>query len=152
MRAYKTSTTKSNNHKITVLLNLLNLDFDYSKLENIDDIYIPLKYFTNRKYDNILKTISQKFDTYVYMPTIVKGNYKNLLYANIEIAIQKYQIKGFVISNICNIKLLNDLFEDLNQNFKIVTNYTFNVFNSHTVLELKKLGVSRFTISPELDN
>lgn len=151
MRAYKTSTTKSNNHKITVLLNLLNLDFDYSKLENIDDIYIPLKYFTNRKYDNILKTISQKFDTYVYMPTIVKGNYKNLLYANIEIAIQKYQIKGFVISNICNIKLLNDLFEDLNQNFKIVTNYTFNVFNSHTVLELKKLGVSRFTISPELD-
>lgn len=151
MRAYKTSTTKSNNHKITVLLNLLNLDFNYSKLENIDDIYIPLKYFTNRKYDNILKTISQKFDTYVYMPTIVKGNYKNLLYANIEIAIQKYQIKGFVISNICNIKLLNDLFEDLNQNFKIVTNYTFNVFNSHTVLELKKLGVSRFTISPELD-
>ena len=53
------------------------------------------------------------------MPTIVKGNYKNLLYANIEMAIQKYQIKGFVISNICNVKLLHDLFEDLDQNFKI---------------------------------
>lgn len=151
MRAFKTASTKPNNYKITVLLNLLNLDFDYSKLENIDDVYIPLKYFTNRKYDNILKTISQKFDTYVYMPTIVKSNYKNLLYANIEMAIQKYQIKGFVISNICNVKLLHDLFEDLDQNFKIVTNYTFNVFNSQTVLELKKLGVSRFTLSPELD-
>ncbi len=151
MRAFKTSSTKTNGYKITVLLNLLNLDFDYSKLENIDDVYIPLKYFTNRKYDNILKIISQRFDTYVYMPTIVKGNYKNLLYANIEMAIQKYQIKGFVISNICNVKLLHDLFEDLDQNFKIVTNYTFNVFNSHSVLELKKLGVSRFTLSPELD-
>lgn len=151
MRAFKTASTKPNNYKITVLLNLLNLDFDYSKLKDIDDVYIPLKYFTNRKYDNILKIISQKFDTYVYMPTIVKGNYKNLLYANIEMAIQKYQIKGFVISNICNVKLLHDLFEDLDQNFKIVTNYTFNVFNSHSVLELKELGVSRFTLSPELD-
>lgn len=151
MRAVKKASTKPNAYKITVLLNLLNLNFDYSKLKDIDDVYIPLKYFTNRKYDSILKIISQKFDTYVYMPTIVKGNYKNLLYANIEMAIQKYQIKGFVISNICNVKLLHDLFEDLDQNFKIVTNYTFNVFNSHTVLELKKLGVSRFTLSPELD-
>ena len=151
MRAYKTSTTKNSPHKVTVLLNLLNLNFDYSKLENIDEIYIPLKYFTNRKYDNILKTISEKFDTYIYMPTIIKGNYKNFLYANIEMTVQKYQIKGFVISNICNVKLLSDLFENLNQNFKIVANYTFNVFNSHTVLELKKLGISRFTISPELD-
>ena len=151
MRAYKTSTTKNSPHKVTVLLNLLNLNFDYSKLENIDEIYIPLKYFTNRKYDNILKTISEKFDTYIYMPTIIKGNYKNFLYANIEMTVQKYQIKGFVISNLCNVKLLSDLFENLNQNFKIVANYTFNVFNSHTVLELKKLGISRFTISPELD-
>ena len=85
------------------------------------------------------------------MPTIVKGNYKNLFYNYVENAVKKYSIKGFVISNICNIKLLNDLFEDLNKYFKIVSNYTFNVFNSHTVLELKKLGVSRFTLSPELD-
>ena len=55
MRAFKTASTKPNNYKITVLLNLLNLDFDYSKLKDIDDVYIPLKYFTNRKYDNILK-------------------------------------------------------------------------------------------------
>ena len=103
------------------------------------------------KYENILKTISKKFDTYIYMPTIVKGNYKNLFYANAENAVKKYKIKGFVISNICNIKLLNNLFEDINQNFKLISNYTFNVFNLHTVLELKKLGVSRFTLSPELD-
>ena len=147
----KTNISEMNIPKISVLLNVLNKDFDYSKLETVQNIYIPLKYFMNNKYENVLKTISKKFDTYIYMPTIVKGNYKNLFYANAEKAVEKYKIKGFVISNICNIKLLNSLFEDINQNFKLISNYTFNVFNLHTVLELKKLGVSRFTLSPELD-
>ena len=137
--------------KISLLLNELNLDFDYSKLENIDNIYIPLKYFTSKKYENILKILSQKFDTFIYMPTIVKGNYKNLFYSNAESAVKKYEVKGFVISNICTIKLLNALFTDLDKYFKIVANYTFNIFNSNTVLELKKLGISKFTLSPELD-
>ncbi len=147
----KTNISEMNIPKISVLLNVLNKNFDYSKLETVQNIYIPLKYFMNNKYENVLKTISKKFDTYIYMPTIVKGNYKNLFYANAENAVKKYKIKGFVISNICNIKLLNSLFEDINQNFKLISNYTFNVFNLHTVLELKKLGVSRFTLSPELD-
>ena len=85
------------------------------------------------------------------MPTIVKGNYKNLFYANAENSVKKYEIKGFVISNICNIKLLNELFTDLNKYFKLISNYTFNAFNLQTVLALKKLGISRFTLSPELD-
>lgn len=144
--------TKVQQPKISVLLNHINLDFDYSKLSNeIDNIYIPLKFFTNRKYDTILKTLSKNFNAYIYMPTIIKGNYKNLFYANAESSVKKYEIKGFVISNICNIKLLNELFTDLDKYFKLVTNYTFNVFNSHTVLTLKKLGISQFTISPELD-
>ena len=142
---------KNSNHKISVLLNLLKTDFDYSKLENIDNIYIPLKYFTNKKYENILKILSQKFDTYIYMPTIIKGHYKNLFLANVEDAINKYKIQGFVISNICNIKLLRELFNNLGTELKIISNYTFNVFNTNSVLELKKLGISQFTLSPELD-
>ena len=138
--------------KTSVLLNNLCLDFDYSALnDNIDNIYIPLKFFTSRKYESILKALSNRFNTYIYMPTIVKGNYKNLFYANAESSVKNYEIKGFVISNICNIRLLNELFSDLDKYFKIVANYTFNVFNLHTVLALKKLGISRFTLSPELD-
>ena len=151
MRKINTATVSNHNTKISLLLNKLNTSYDYSKLDNIDNIYIPLKYFINRKYSNILQILSQKSEIYVYLPTIIKGNYKNLLYAHIENSVQKYDIKGFVISNICNIKLLNDLFTDLDKYFKIIANYTFNVFNSQTVLELKKLGVSQFTISPELD-
>lgn len=147
-----TNLAKIQSPKISVLLNTINPNFDYSKLsKQISNIYIPLKFFTYKKYEDILKTLSKNFDTYIYMPTIVKGNYKNLFYTNAENSVKKYEIKGFVISNICNIKLLNELFTDLNKYFKLVTNYTFNVFNLQTVLVLKELGISRFTLSPELD-
>lgn len=149
----KNKTTLSEKHtpKISVLLNLLQNSFDYSKLSGFDNLYIPLKYFTNRRYSDILTILCENFDTYIYMPTILKGNYKNLCFANIESAVQKYKLKGFVVSNICNIRLLNELFENLDKYFKLIANYTFNVFNLNTELELKKLGISKFTISPELD-
>lgn len=152
MRSYAKNDFYLDKPKISVLLNCLNPDFDYTKLsQQIDNLYIPLKYFIRRKYDSILKTVSQNFNTYIYMPTIIKGNYRNLFYANAENSVKKYDIRGFVISNICNIALLNELFTDLDKYFKLVANYTFNVFNSNTVLTLKELGISRFTISPELD-
>ncbi len=146
---FKKSEKKS--YKISLLLNILNLDFDYSKLSKVDNLYIPLKYFSIKKYENILKTLTSKFNTYIYMPTIVKSNLKNLFFANIENTLDKYNIKGFVISNICNIKLLGDLFENIKKPFDLIANYTFNVFNFNTIAELKKLKISKFTISPELD-
>ena len=127
------------------------MEYDYSKLENIDNIYIPLKYFLNKKYSQILEILNTKAKLYIYFPTILKENYKNLFYTIAKKTVQKYDIKGFIVSNISNIKMLNDLFEDLKQHYKIVANYTFNVFNSNTVLELKQLDISRFTISPESD-
>ena len=39
----KTKIAERNTPKISLLFNILNTNFDYSKLENIDDIYIPLK-------------------------------------------------------------------------------------------------------------
>lgn len=137
--------------KTSLLLNMLNTDFDYSKLNDVDNIYIPLKFFTNKKFSNILQTLSEKSKIYIYMPTIIKGNYKNLFYSYAEKTVKNHDIRGFVVSNIGNIKLLNDLFEDLDKYFKIVANYTFNIFNSNTILELKKLGISKFTFSPELN-
>lgn len=136
--------------KISVLLNNLNLNFDYSKLKDFNNVYIPLKFFSNKKYENILKTLSDKFSLYIYMPTIIQSNYKNILLANSETAIEKFKIKGFIISNICNLKLLEELMNK-NPKLEIITNYTFNVFNANTINELRKMKVSRFTISPELD-
>ena len=137
----------SNN--ISVLLNILNMDFDYSKLEGFDNVYIPLKYFSIKKYNDILKNLEQKFNVYIYMPTIIKANYRNLIYSNISNTIENYNIKGFVISNISNLKLLENVLKNPNYNFELIANYTFNVFNLHSVLELKNLGINKYTISPE---
>ena len=139
------------NTKLSLLLNILHKDFDYSQLHDIENVYIPLKYFSIKDYQEILHVLDNKFHVYIYMPTIIKSNYKNLLSSNIENTLNNYHIKGFVISNICNIKLLHTLFADLNKNLDLITNYTFNVYNSNTIKELKNLGICRYTISPELN-
>lgn len=146
-----TSDLHSTNNKkeISVLLNIINTNFDYSKLNNIDNIYIPLKYFSNNKYSEILNTLGQKSKLYIYMPTIIKANYRNLFYNNIEKTIKNYDIKGFIISNISNLNLLENVLNDKTYNFQLISNYTFNIFNNYGVSELKDLGINRFTISPE---
>ena len=146
------SNANSKTFDISLLLNILNIDYDYSKLsDKIKNVYIPLKYFTNRNFADILHILDSKFNIYIYMPTIIKSNYKNLLLSNIESTLQNYKIQGFVISNICNFKLLESLSKEFNKNFEIITNYTFNVYNNYTISELKELGAIRYTISPELD-
>ena len=149
----KISFSNKNNkqQQISVLLNTLDLSFDYSKLNHFDNLYIPLKYFLDKKYRDILSLLSQKYNLYIYMPTIVKSNYKNYIFANIENILSNLKIKGFIISNICNLKLLASLSEDFAEKFDLIANYTFNVFNTYTINELKDLKVDRFTISPELD-
>ena len=137
--------------KLSLLLNILHKDFDYTQLHDIENVYIPLKYFSMKDYQEILHILDDKFNIYIYMPTIIKSNYKNLLSSNIETTLNNYHIKGFVISNICNIKLLHTLFADMNKNLNLITNYTFNVYNTNTIKELQKLGICRYTISPELN-
>ena len=131
-------------------MNILNLEFDYSGLENIDKLYIPLKYFSNKNYTKLLELLNSKFDLYIYMPTIIKANYRNIFYNNIENAIKHFNIKGLVISNISNFLLLNDICEK--NNLEIIANYTLNIYNNYTIDELKKLGVTTYTVSPELDS
>ena len=147
LKGIDTNKKDSTRKQVSVLLNILNLDFDYSNLDGIDNVYIPLKYFSNIKYSNILECLQKKFKIYIYLPTIIKANYRNLFFNIIEKTIEKYNIQGFVISNISNLKLLDSVLS--NKDFELIANYTFNVFNNYSVYELKKLGISRFTISPE---
>ena len=147
---FKNVFNQSKNPKISVLLNIINTAFDYSKLENIDNLYIPLKYFSDKKYFDILELLSQKFDLYIYLPTIIKANYRNLFYNNIEKAIDSFEIKGFVLSNISNLVLVKDLVEKYN-NLDLIANYTFNIYNNYTVKYLKDFGIKKYNVSPELD-
>lgn len=142
--------TISNNitkKKISLFLNILDVNCDYSNLEKVDRVYIPLRYFTMQEYSAIIKNICDRIDTYIYMPTIIKSNYRNLFTTNIDKALNQYTIKGFVLSNIGTFKMLDEYKND----YEFIGNYTLNVFNTLCIESYKKLGLSQITLSPELN-
>ncbi len=139
-----------NNYKISLLLNDLNLEYDYSKLYGVHNLYIPLKFFVNKNYENILNVLNKKFSTYIYLPTIIRANYRNLFYDNIVNTTKKYNIKGIVLSNISNFMLISDLYKS-NKNLELIANYTFNIYNNETINKLNDLQISKYIVSPELD-
>lgn len=132
------------NKKISVLLNIINNQFDYTKLQNVDKIYIPFKYFVLNGFATTIETITKTFDTYIYMPTIIRNNYNRLINKNLPHILNTCPIKGFVISNIGNLELLKNYRDD----YEFICNYTFNVFNDLTINELPFTAV---TLSPELN-
>lgn len=133
--------------KISLLVNELNLKYNYDELEKVDCVYIPLKYFIKKEYERIIKDIATKSDIYIYMPTIVKDNYRNIILNELENIIEKYDIKGLVITNVSCLNFLEKYFNKL----EIIANFNFNIFNNKTIDELKELKVDRVTLSPELD-
>lgn len=129
--------------KISLLLNIVNSSFDYASLDNnIDRIYVPLKYFFNKEYKSSLEDISKKADLYIYMPCIMRNNYINLFKKHIDTILDNFKIKGFVISNIGQFELLDNY-----KSYDIISNYTMNLYNNETA---KNLEVSTITLSPEL--
>ena len=126
-----------------LLLNILNAEYDYSKLKHFDRIYIPLKYFSKKEYEKIIKTLEKKSKIYIYMPVVVKDMYLLTIKNMTQNALKKYNISGAVISELSSIELFN--------NMDLIANYNFNILNSYTSSEIEKLGFSNLTISPELD-
>lgn len=147
--------SSSNSHiykkEVSVCFNILNPSYSYEDLNSFAKAYIPLKYFYDSKYAPCIRTISKKAKLYIYLPVIIKGNYKNLLANYIKMAIENYSIEGFVFSNIGNIEFLKHLQKKYSKDFKLIGNYTLNVFNINTVKELLDMNVDIIGISPELN-
>lgn len=140
------------NRRISLLLNVINKDIDYTLLKNVDNVYVPLKYFSNKNLEKTLHCICDNFNTYIYLPTVIKANYKNLLNNIVSNSIDKFNIKGFVISNISSCIFINNLKEKYGDKFEYIANYTLNVYNNYTDKVLQNLGISKITISPELNS
>lgn len=140
-----TSINIKNNNKdifkpsISLLLNKISKDANYLNLKNIDKLYIPLIFFVDKNYEEILNNLINTYNVYLYMPNVLRDNKK----LNIDNLLKKFKIKGVVISNISQINLFNNL--------EIIGNYTLNTFNYFSTEEQKKLGISSYTISPELN-
>lgn len=132
--------------KLAMLLNIINLEYNYLNLENIDAFYIPFRFWNNSKYQDFLKSLSKKFRTYIYMPAIIKdGISKGNLENQIKNIILNFSISGAVISHISQI----DLFK--NYSLDLIGNYNLNIFNTFSATELKEKGFNRFIPSVELN-
>ncbi len=138
-----TSIKNNTNKKISLLLNILDKNVNYLILENIDNLYIPLKYFFDNTYTSILKNLSKKFNTYIYLPNILKDKIINNL--NLNNIVSDFNIKGFVVSNLSQIEKLKQL------NLELIGNFNLNIYNNYSVQSLKDLNLSTYTISPELN-
>lgn len=128
-----------------LLLNTLNMSFDYSKLKQVDRIYIPLKYFSDKNYAEVINTLSRKTKVYIYMPVVIKDRFLSAIRKLVCNAVKDFDISGFVVSEISSLSFLKDYKLDL------IANYNFNVYNSFTANEIKNFGISTVTLSPELE-
>lgn len=134
--------------KISLLLDELNDSYDYSKLDEVDRVYIPLKYFGNSKYQSCISTINSRFDTYIFLPEILHPNYSNIATNLIHNALSSYNISGFVFSNI---DTLINMKKSEYRNYDFIANYSMNIFNNYSANELSRIGIDTITLSPELN-
>ena len=132
--------------EVSLLLNELNNQFNYSKLKNVDKIYIPLKYFYIDSFKNRISEFSKNNNIYIYLPFIIKNSRYDYINSTIKDIIKRFNINGFIISNLSQLNMLKNF-----KNLEIIANYNLNVFNNYAKDFLNSLSVSKITISPELD-
>ena len=128
---------------ISLLLNIVNPIYAYDNLDNVDKLYIPLNYFINSKFEPILNTLTSKFNTYIYMPHVLKD--KKEKFINFEHILSKFDIKGFVISHISQLERVAKF------NLELIANFNLNTYSSISIENLKKNNFVTYTASVELE-
>ena len=133
--------------KVSVLLNNIKDEIDYCKLINLDNVYIPFRFFLSNKEK--VSEICKKFNTYVMLPAITKSNYEKLIENNLK-DILSNNIKGIIVSNLSHLEILEKYEKEI-KDLYIIANYTLNIVNNNTIKELEKFKVSKYIVLPELN-
>ena len=81
------------------------------------------------------------------MPAIIKANYKNVIKHGLEDLIKEYNIQGFIVSSLGDFVLL----EKYKKKYEFIGNFTLNSFNNISISTFRSLGLSKITLSPELN-
>ncbi|MGM9969997.1 MAG: DUF3656 domain-containing protein [Anaeroplasma sp.] len=137
----KISVKNNTNPEVSLLLNYINNEIDYSFIKNVNRVYLPIKLFHDKLNIQKLKQLIFDFDAYVYLPAISNESYNKF----IKKVLQEYNFKGIVISNLSQIELIE------NDNLDIIANYNLNLSNNFSVDEIREFGIKTYTISPEMD-
>ena len=105
-------------------------------------MFIPLKYFILPEYSEELTAICKTFNTYIYMPNVLRDTIK----VNFDNIVKSFKINGFVVSSINQLDVVSKY------NLEIIGNYTLNVYNIHTLKSLQNRGIIETCITPELND
>lgn len=143
----ETNNYKNSEVKVSILLNNIKEKNSYGKLTNLDNVYIPFRFFLSNKEK--VNEFCTKFNTYVLLPAITKSNYENSIRNNLRY-ILNMNIKGIVISNLSHLKILED-YKNKIKDLEIISNYNLNISNNNTIKELEKFNISKYIVPPELD-
>jgi len=137
------------NPKISLFFRKLFTDFDYTNLDKdkVTNIYLSYHLLIDKKYYDIINYFTENYNVYIYIPTIIKANYKNLILNSLDQILTTFNIKGFIVSNIADCNFL----KKYAQYYEFIGNYSLNVFNNETIEQYKNLGLSRITLSRELN-
>ncbi len=132
-----TSNNFTKKKKVSAFFNIFNKEC--LELNGIDNYYFNFKDIL-ANYD-LLKNLSK--DIYAVFPIITKGNYEKFIKDNINTI--SNIVKGFIVSNIGQLDYLKEIPAK-----ELIANYSFNTFNTTSVLLLKELGFKKIILSPEL--
>lgn len=139
----KTLPYKNSSKTYSLLLTILNKNTNYSEvLDGIDKLYIPLKHFILKDFKDEVRALSEKYNTYVYLPNIIRDRFK----IDFGKIVDSFNIKGFVISSISQIQVLEKY------NLEMIGNYNLNVYNKFTIKALQDLGLQSLSLTPELND
>ena len=148
--AISSSITPMIKPKISLLLNIMQLNWDYTQLQGISCLYIPLQYFMNKEYESKLQELCQIFSVMIYLPPVIRLNVTNIYKNAIEATLQNFTIAGIVFSHYVTNEILSDLHYQYPQ-LQFVANSTLNVYNQESILALQDMGFQTITLSPELN-
>ena len=132
--------------KVSVLLNNIKENIDYTKITDINSMYVPFRFFLSHKEK--VEEICKHFNTYLLLPAITKSNYEKLIQNNLG-NILKQNIKGIILSNLSHFELLKG-YEEI-KDLELIANYTLNITNNNTIKELENMQISKYIVPPELD-
>ena len=137
----KNQTKQNLNPKVSVLLNSICDEINYSFLKDINRVYLPINLFNNKLNGEKLKQLIFDFDAYLYLPAVTNDIYNNF----IKKIIEEYNFKGVVVSNLSQIDLIE------NKQLEIIANYNLNLSNNFAINKIKEFDIKTYTVSPEMD-
>ncbi len=133
-----------NNTKMNIFIYLNNIYDDIQTIQKVDGVYLPYRLFLDNKNIDNISNLSESQNLFISLPNITRQELMNDL-KDISDLINKYDIKGIMISNYSQYELVKDL------NIEIHGDYFLNVFNNGTYNFYKNLNIKNITISPELN-